>query len=136
VQPLSSVLESRELPFSRVRSTLGAEGFSLGGDWSYSRGSFDRPLGEAHKVWLRLPFEVTSGMLDAESDESDATIRFGTPFALRHEYNEGLADDAQPRTYGALIDQFQEPVDPDAPLEAADLDRAKRMLRRAEELLS
>ncbi|KPV55076.1 hypothetical protein QJ48_35120 [Paenibacillus sp. A3] len=130
--PLDSTLQGREEPFEHVRSYLHEHEFALGGNWDYEHGSFDRYLDEGHKVWLRIPFEVTSGVLDGDTDSTDAFVRIGTPFVLKHVYNEGLDQEAQARTYGALMDQFQEPLDKDGTVEDKWVDRAASLLREIE----
>ncbi|MBD2845756.1 hypothetical protein IDH44_11190 [Paenibacillus sp. IB182496] len=132
--PLSSKLESREQEFSEVKQMLERHRFALGGSWDYKNGSFDRPLDEAQKVWLRLPFAVTNGNLDGEASENDAKIQFYQPFVLRHLYNEGVDGEAQPRVLGSLIDQFQSPVDPDASVSAHWVAQAEQTLREVENL--
>ncbi|MBB6731156.1 YugN family protein [Cohnella zeiphila] len=130
--PLHSRLTSSVRDYRPVRDALTERGFALGGAWDYDNGSFDCALDEENKVWLRLPFQVTDGHLDGESPEADAQIRFGSPFVLKHLYNEGLDAEAQPRTMGALFDQFQDPVDADAEIEPQWVDKARRRLQEAE----
>jgi hypothetical protein len=129
---LDSALAEREEAFDKVRTFLHGFEFVLGGNWDYEHGYFDRYLDEGHKVWLRIPFEVTHGALDGDSETTDAVIHIGSPFVLKHVYNEGLDKEAQVRTYGALIDQFQEPVDKDAPVESDWVEKAKQLLRQIE----
>ncbi|MBW7459566.1 YugN family protein [Paenibacillus sepulcri] len=132
--PLSSKLESREHEFSQMKNALEEHEFALGGSWSYEGGSFDRFLDEAHKVWLRLPFDVVSGNVDSESDDNHARIKMGQPFVLRHVYNEGLDEDTVPRVMGGLINQFQGPTDPDAEIDSKWIDKAKHVLGEVEQL--
>ncbi|AEI45274.1 YugN-like family protein [Paenibacillus mucilaginosus] len=130
--PLNSSLTSREEAYGQVRSYLQQHGFSLGGNWDYEHGSFDRSLDEVQKVWLRIPFQVTHGALDGDTDATDAVIQIGQPFVLKHLYNEGLDPEAKGMTFGALIDQFQEPVDKDAPVEPKWAAQAEELLRKVE----
>lgn len=129
---LNSRMTGQVQEFVPVKSALSERGFTLGGTWDYGHGSFDCALDEANKVWLRLPFEVTIGNLDSETEENDAKIRFGEPFVLKHLYNEGLDAEAQPRALGAMFDQFQDPVNPDADIEPHWIDKAKERLREVE----
>ncbi len=129
---IPSSLTSQEQEFVIVKNDLSEHGFSLGGSWDYDHGSFDCALDDKHQVWLRLPFNVTNGNLDSESQEIDAKIKFGEPYVLKHLYNEGSDKEAQPRILGALIDQFQDPVDKDADIEARWIDQAKSKLRQVE----
>jgi hypothetical protein len=130
--PLQSQLTSSLRDFHPVRDALAGRGFALGGAWDYLNGSFDCALDEENKVWLRLPFQVTEGHLDGESPDADAQIRFDSPYVLKHLYNEGVDAEAQPRALGAMLDQFQDPVDADAEIEPRWLDKARQRLREAE----
>jgi len=130
---LSSKLENVEEAFVNVHEYLGDHNFSLGGNWDYDHGYFDRNLDEERKVWLRLPFHVTHSTMEGESDQSDAVIKFGQPFVLKHLYNEGLDNMAEAKVVGALVDQFQKPVDPDADVEPSWVAQAEDVLRKVEE---
>ncbi|WP_079908184.1 YugN family protein [Paenibacillus sp. 32352] len=129
---LDSTLVNREEAYDQVRNALENHQFTLGGNWEYDHGYFDRALDTENKVWLRIPFAVIRGELDGNSDSVDAVIRMGTPFVLKHLYNEGLDREAQVNTYGALIDQFQEPVDKDAPVSDEWAKKAEAILREVE----
>jgi hypothetical protein len=128
-----SELENKVEDFTTLHDFFGGFEFTLGGNWDYEHGYFDRFLDEAHKVWLRIPFEVTSGTLDGDSDASNAIVKLGTPFVLKHIYNEGLDPEAVPNVYGSLINQFQEPVDKDADVETHWVEQAKHILHEVEE---
>ncbi len=130
--PISSNLTSQVQEFVPFRSAAAERGFVLGGNWAYDRGSFDCALDNQNKVWLRIPFEVTIGNLDSETEENDAKIRFGEPYVLKHLYNEGSDDEARMRTFGALVDQFSDPANPDAEIEAHWIEKAKQKLREIE----
>lgn len=133
--PLSSPLESTEQEFSELKNELYKHEFALGGDWDYEHGMFDRYLDEAHKVWLRIPFQVVSGSFDGENDNNDAKIRLGQPFVLKHLYNEGIDHSQSVPTMGAVLNQFQKPVDPDAKIESKWVDQAKKLLNAVEQSL-
>jgi hypothetical protein len=132
--PLSSRLESSEQPFQDMKDALEEHEFALGGSWDYIHGSFDRYLDEAHKVWLRVPFDVVNGHVDSESADSKATIKIGQPFVLKHVYNEGLDSEAHPKAIGSFIDQFQEPLDADAQIESKWIKKAEDVLHQVEQL--
>lgn len=132
--PISSVLESREQHFMETKELLETQQFTLGGNWEYDGGSFDRSLDEAHKVWLRIPFEVIAGHIDVEEKDNEATIKLGTPYVLKHLYREGNDPEASVRVAGALFDQFQSPSDPDAAVEPQWIDRAKQTMIEVEQL--
>ncbi|MDQ8738409.1 YugN family protein [Paenibacillus sp. LHD-38] len=132
--PISSVLESREQHFLETKELLETQRFTLGGNWEYDRGSFDRSLDEGHKVWLRIPFEVVAGHIDVSEADNEATIKLGTPYVLKHLYREGNDPEASVRVVGALFDQFQAPADPDAHVDPKWIDRAKEALHDVEQL--
>ncbi|ALS26814.1 YugN-like family protein [Paenibacillus sp. 32O-W] len=130
--PIDSRLVSREQEFVPMRNMLEQHRFTVGGNWDYDHGSFDCNLDGDNKVWLRLPFTVTNGNLDADTEDNDAKIRLGQPYVLKHLYNEGLDTEAQPRVMGSVIDQFQDPVDPDAQVERQWVEKAGEVLRQVE----
>jgi hypothetical protein len=131
--PISSSLEGREAAFANLEDYLGQYEFTLGGNWEYDHGYFDRYLDEEHKVWIRVPFEVTNGTFDGDSDSTDAVVRLGQPFVLKHMYNDGLDRQADLMVTKALVDQFQSPVDSDAPLERQWVEKAEGLLRKVEQ---
>ncbi|WP_308638595.1 YugN family protein [Paenibacillus silvisoli] len=133
--PLESKLESSEKEFTEVKSMLEEHEFALGGNWDYAHGYFDRFLDDEHKVWLRMPFDVINGNIDSDTQDLDAKIRMGQPFVLKHIYNEGLDKEAHPRTFGSLVDQFQEPLDKDAEVDGKWVSKAKQVLGEVEERL-
>ncbi len=132
---LPSALENREDSFDRIREVLEQHRFSLGGNWDYDHGCFDRSLDEAQKVWLRIPFRVTEGHADSETKFSDAVIQIGTPFVLKHVYNEKLDPEAPVQVTGGLFNQFQEPADKDADVEDVWVDKASELLKEVEKAL-
>ncbi|WP_159882613.1 YugN family protein [Paenibacillus puerhi] len=131
--PLDSKLMGVEETYNKAMDVLQGLEFSLGGNWDYEHGCFDRSLDEGQKVWLRMPFEVTHGRLEGEHGGTGTVIRLGSPFVLKHLYNEGLDKEAQVRIVGAMLDQFQEPVDKDAPVEDKWVEQAKKLLKEVEE---
>lgn len=130
--PVSSSIEGMEKKFTEMQARLADYQFALGGNWDYHAGSFDHALDEENKVWLRLPFQVTDGNIDSELSENNAQIRFGKPYVLKHLYNEGEDPSASVRVFGALFDQFQAPVNPDADIEPRWVERAKEMVKLIE----
>lgn len=132
MKSLETPLEHQTAAFDALRDTLAGFDFSLGGNWDYDHGYFDRSLDEAQKVYLRIPFKVTNGNHDLENEESGATIEIGKPFVLKHVYNEGLDPKAEAETYGAMIDQFQTPLDPDDEVESEWVAKSKELLRKVE----
>lgn len=127
--PLESELQNVETSVQEASRIMNQYHFSLGGNWEYDHGYFDRNLDEEQKVWIRFPFQVTKGRLDSESANEGTEIRFGSPFVLKHLYNEGLEEEAQMNTYGALVNQFQTPTDPDASIDEKWLEQASEIMR-------
>lgn len=113
---------------------MSKDQFALGGNWDYTNGSFDRALDNENKVWLRLPFQVTNGGVVDVTADTNAIITLGTPYVLRHEYQEGNDPEASARVVGALFDQFQAPSNPDAHIEPRWIDKAKQVLAEVEKL--
>lgn len=133
MKTISSSLEQVKESFDSVRDHLHEFDFTLGGNWDYDHGYFDRFLDEAHKVWLRIPFQVVTGRIEGDTEATDAIVEVGTPFVLKHVYNEGLDQEAEAETYGAMIDQFQAPLDPDAQVEDKWVKEAAGLLKKVEQ---
>ncbi|MFD0961576.1 YugN family protein [Paenibacillus chungangensis] len=134
--PLSSVLEGQEHKLTELQVKLEKDRFSLGGNWDYDKGSFDRALDEENKVWLRIPFQVTDGSVDSELSENNARVVIGRPYILKHIYNEGNDPEASARVVGAMFDQFQSPIDPDAHVEPHWIARGREVLQAIEPVIS
>ncbi|MFC0213022.1 YugN family protein [Paenibacillus chartarius] len=132
MKPLQSRLEHQEESFDRVRDVLTGFQFNIGGNWDYEHGYFDRSLDEAHKVFLRIPFQATRGVIDAESAQTGARVELGQPFVLKHVYNEGLDPEAEVEVMGGLVDQFSAPLDPDAEVEQKWVTQASQLLEQVE----
>lgn len=117
--PLQSQLEHVDGPYADIKQHVDRCGFVLGGNWDYDHGYFDKALDDKQQVWLRVPFHVSRGRLEGESSEANASthIVFGTPFVLNHLYEEGIDEEGRSGPLRSLIDQFQSPADPDAPLD-------------------
>ncbi|QTD43275.1 YugN family protein [Sporosarcina sp. Te-1] len=64
-------------------------------------------------IYLRCPFDVIRGELDQE----EALLLFKTPFIIKHTLNIGLDEEESPVLTVTGLEQFQEPVDKDAPIE-------------------
>jgi hypothetical protein len=132
MKPLESKLERVQESFDKVRAELSRHDFTLGGNWDYDHGYFDRNLDEAQKVWLRIPFEVITGRIEGDTEATDAVVQIGTPFVLKHRYNERLDPEAPVETVGGLVNQFQSPVEPDAELEDRWIQQASALLKEIE----
>ena len=135
--PLTSKLENVERTYSGVVGELTRHGFTLGGNWDYDHGYFDQALDERRQVWLRVPFRVTGGSLNGEAAEvnEDTHILFGTPFVLKHVYEEGIDEDGRSGPLRSLVDQFQDPADQDADVEHHWVELARQHLHELEQAL-
>jgi len=131
--PLQSQIESRVESFQHVRQVFEEKGFVVGGNWEYNRGLFDHALDEAQKVWLRIPFQVRDGKFDPDAAGTDATVQFGTPFVLKHVYNEGLDQEADTGVFSGMTNQFQEPLDRDDAVESHWIEKAQSVLEQLED---
>ena len=111
---LDTELEGKRALYGQVCRLFGDHGLVIGGNWDFDQGMFDTTLysdgGES--IYLRLPFDVESGMLD----EEDALLVFKTPFVIKHIANIGLDDEESPALATTGLDQFQSPEDKDAPI--------------------
>ncbi|NBI30284.1 YugN family protein [Chengkuizengella marina] len=132
MKPIQSKIENKEDLFSNIYKGLKPLQFSLGSNWEYDHGYFDHALDDKSQVWLRIPFQVTSGQLDGEIENQSTMIQIRTPFVLKHVYNEGLDQEASIRTYGALLDQFQTPLDKDAEIEEMWILKAEELIKEVE----
>ena len=129
---ITSNITGLHVRFVDCRQLLLGMKFEDGGGWDYEHGFFDRTLDEQNTLFLRLPFHVKSGVLDAEQANQDTVIQFDTPFVLRHLYQDGNDETAKLRIVAAPIDQFQAPINPDAPIKNTEIDGAEKILRQTE----
>ncbi|MBD8027968.1 hypothetical protein H9636_15055 [Ureibacillus sp. Re31] len=110
-----SELEGKQVEFGSLRDKIKRYGFCLGSYWDYDQGFFDTILYKKNEetIYLRLPFVVTSGMLDS----SKAQIQFQTPYVIKHVVNLGLDFDESSLLEATGFSQFQDPVDKDAEIQ-------------------
>lgn len=133
MQPITSSLEGKQSTYGELLEQLSPEGFNLA-NWEYDGGYFDRKLDEKGMVFLRIPVAVREG----ELDNADARLEIGQPFVLKHVYQTGNDPDTGymgSHVIQPLINQFQEPVDKDAPLDGNWVNRAEEIVRRLERTL-
>ncbi|WP_227793523.1 YugN family protein [Paenibacillus guangzhouensis] len=133
--PLDSHIENIQGTYCDLNEYFCQMNFCLSGNWEYKKGIFDKFLDAERKVWLRVPFEVMSGRLDGECDGCDAIVKLGKPYVLNHLYNEGLDDEANISMTGGLFNQFQAPVDPDAPVKSRWVTQAEELLHQLEQTI-
>lgn len=132
--PISSVLQSQDLKYLETKRLMESQQFSLGGNWEYENGSFDRALDDENKVWLRIPFEVFNGHIEGDTADDNTMIRLGTPYVLKHLYKEGNDPTASVRVMGAMFDQFQAPANPDAEIEPKWVEDAQNIVNELERI--
>lgn len=108
---LDTELEGKRALYGEVCNVFEKHGLVIGGNWEFDHGMFDTTLHSdgSESVYLRLSFEVESGMLDDEN----ALLVFQTPFVIKHVANIGLDDDESPALASTGLDQFQSPEDKD-----------------------
>lgn len=131
MQPIHTSLTGKEGTFGYFRDSLTPDGFTLA-NWDYGQGYFDRKLDDKAMVFLRIPFEVTEG----ELDHVDAQIQLGTPFVLKHIYQSGTEENIGyfSSQYAApLVNQFQEPIDKDVPLDPSWVQKAETIVHELEQ---
>ncbi|MFS0574046.1 YugN family protein [Sporosarcina sp. 179-K 3D1 HS] len=107
---LQTSLEGKRARYGDIQELFSKDGYELGGNWDFEKGSFDSVLNreEGETIYLRIPFAVEEGRLDDHA----ATIAFQTPYLIKHVVNVGLDHD-ESSLLTATFNQFQEPVDPD-----------------------
>lgn len=132
--PLSSSLTGKTFTYQEAEQKLNGAGFKLADNWDYDHGYFDYEIDDhVGYQFLRLPFQVTTGSLDAPEDY--ALIEMNEPFLLSHKYNRGLDDHVKEGNIRAIFDQFQEPVDADASFPEEHIPKGEELLRKAENAL-
>jgi hypothetical protein len=130
--PVPSKLENKTFSLYDLEQTLKPIGYAIGGNWDYDHGSFDYKIDdEVGYQFLRVPFSAVDGQLDSQG----TTVKIGQPFLLSHKYQIGLDDDVHLGRYKASIDQFSEPVDPDASFPEKYVDVGKSLVRELEGVL-
>lgn len=129
---IESSLENVEDDYRDIHQQFEKYGFCLGGNWEYTHGYLDKSLDSENKVWLRVPVRATSGTLDGEAGNCDAIVKLGKPFVFGHIYNEGLSEDASLNVVGGVFNQFQEPIEQDAPVQSRWVKDAEQVIRQVE----
>ncbi|MET0785863.1 MAG: YugN family protein [Paenisporosarcina sp.] len=112
---LSSAIEGKQFDKGFLEEFLKGNGFTLGGGWDYDHAYYDYIFQkEPYYDVLRIPVIVKSGNFDQASSK----LECGRPFILRHTYQYGISDekDALFGIGGGLLNQFQKPIEKDAPL--------------------
>ena len=108
---LQTGLEGQNASFGVVSDCIRDLGYHMGGNWDYDNGCFDHTLcrEEGVTIYIRIPFFVTHGQLD----DFNATIKFGTPYVIKHVVHVGLDRDGSSLLDATGFSQFQSPIDTD-----------------------
>lgn len=127
--PIESKVTGKQFRLQFLEEKLKPLGYDIGGNWDYDRGSFDYKLGDdGHYLFLRVPFTAVKGALDERGTE----VEVNEPYLLAHKYEDGI--DEEVRTAG-LLNQFQSPVEKDAPFPPEYLETGKQLVNELEQLL-
>lgn len=130
---VESKLSGIETDYKTLQETLERNGFTLGGNWEYSKGCYDRALdGEKQTVWLRIPFDVPNGNFDPSASDERTRLTIGTPVVVKHQYNEGDDHSSETGVISGLVNQFQPPTDPNAPVDEQYVKKAEAIVRELE----
>jgi hypothetical protein len=130
---LPSKLEGKQFDLYKLEQKLKPIGYSIGGGWDYDHGVFDYKIDNAEEGYqfLRLPFTSIDGQLDSPN----CTVELGRPFLLSHLFQGGLDDLAGTGNFSGTINQFSEPVDPDASFPKKYIDNGQQLVTELESVL-
>ncbi|USG64867.1 YugN-like family protein [Brevibacillus ruminantium] len=129
MKTIQSSLEGTRATYGYFRESLEPDGFTLS-NWDYNGGFLDKKLDDEGMVYLRIPVQVQEGELDG----ADAWLEMGTPFVLKHVYQQDVEEDIGyiSAVGSAAMNQFQEPVDKDGEVEDYWLRKAEAIIRDLE----
>lgn len=126
---LPSKIEGKSATLAELEAKLKPLGYSIGGNWDYDHGSFDYKVSDKDGyLFLRLPFNVVEGQLDADG----CIVKMQRPFLLAHIYQKGLDDHAHSSNTMATFNQFSEPVDEDGEVPEQYIIVGKSLLEEVE----
>ncbi|WP_339252819.1 YugN family protein [Sporosarcina sp. FSL W8-0480] len=108
---LQTELEGKTASFGIVSDCIRGLGYNMGGNWDYDKGCFDHILCQegGETIYIRIPFFVTDG----ELDDYNASIKFGTPYIIKHVVHVGLDRSGDSLLDATGFSQFQQPIDKD-----------------------
>jgi hypothetical protein len=108
---LQTELEGQTASFGIVSDCIRGLGYNMGGNWDYDKGCFDHILCQegGETIYIRIPFIVTDG----ELDDYGASIKFGSPYIIKHVVHVGLDRDGDSLLDATGFSQFQQPIDKD-----------------------
>jgi hypothetical protein len=131
MRELDSTIEGATGRYKEMRKFFHQRDFDIGGSWEYSKGFFDCKLDKDDEkngeyVYLRIPAYAKEGQID----QKNAIIELGKPFVLVHRFESNNDLSATSNTVmGSLINQFQSPVEKDAPVDDIWTLRGEKKLR-------
>ncbi len=134
MRPIPSKIEGITAPLYQLERQLKPLGYTIGGNWDYDHGYFDYKIDDEDGYqFLRIPFEAVDGQLDTEQ----VTVQLGRPFLLSHLYQDGVDDSVETDMDGlsASINQFQEPIEPDAKFPEKYVDLGKALVQELEAVI-
>lgn len=127
--PIESSVTGNQYRLQFLEERLKPLGYSIGGNWDYDRGSFDYKMSdEGEYLYLRVPFIAVKGALDERGTE----VELQQPYLLAHQYESGIDQEAD---HAGTLNQFQSPVDKDAPFPPEWKDRGVQLVRELEEAI-
>ncbi|MBM7570915.1 YugN-like family protein [Aquibacillus albus] len=130
--PVDSSLENHVLPLHELEKHLKPLGYVIGNNWDYDEGFVDYKMADDDGYqFIRIPFKTEQGMLDSPG----AIIRLGKPFVLTHKYQDDVEASADNGVFQGSVNQFQEPVDPDADVPDKYVEKGRRLIEQVEHVL-
>ncbi|MCR4366482.1 MULTISPECIES: YugN-like family protein [Bacillus] len=129
---IPSTLEGQSFLLRELEQVMKPIGYTIGGGWEYDRGFFDYKISDQDGyLFLRIPVEANKGHLD----ERGAAVTIGTPFLLRHVYQEETDDHAGGGVFESLFTQFSEPKRRDAAIDRSYTDIGISLVKELEDVL-
>lgn len=127
--PIESSVTGQQFQLQYLEERLKPLGYVIGGNWDYDKGSFDYKMSdEGEYLYLRVPFIATKGALDVRGAE----VELQQPYLLAHQYESGIDQDAES---AGMLNQFQEPEDPDAEFPSEWKDTGIQLVRQLEQTI-
>lgn len=135
MREIQSSIEGKTGNFKDMKDFFLKRDFVIGSNWDYQAGYFDCKLDKQEEkygeyVYLRVPAYAREGHFDQKS----ATIEIGRPLVLVHRFesNNDLSTTSN-TVMGSMINQFQSPVEKDAPVEDVWMIRGEKKIREIEQ---
>ncbi|MDK8183115.1 YugN family protein [Paenibacillus sp. UMB4589-SE434] len=131
MREIDSLISGRQYRYDGIKEVLESCGYAVGGNWNYEGGSFDKAVETHQDVVVRIPFLAIDGHFDAESD-NETIIELRSPLVLKHVVQRGNDPHAEMHLMGAMIDQFQTPVQPDAEVSDEEWKAGRQLIQQIE----